>query len=419
MSLSLSHSPFLFLSRFLFSFVAVAHRQEKETISPSRIREGNTPNALDSPMSLFDLEESDNPGSGEERSSGGSSSESDSPLLAPPAPQPPKRGPGRNTLTEADVRSAAAQRRAELEQRLSFRCPARRGLSGFSLSHANPPRSGGEPGSGGDASVFGSSIAAALQLRKAEQEKLLLKRIQKAKERDAEDASLVEKDLEVGVFVTTAYKQMLRRHRGAHGSSTAEKGVDGKASEGHARECEGDNDDDDDPLETYLRKLEKAKEQRPSGADRAISAADSNGAGGAAADFYDTMVLAELREAQRRQQTDERPQQHVLADPRSVSSGPIREGVSPSAEEPQRLQPGTEVAPVSSADRERVGTAGVSSQPPTDAAPPGAVSAREEYGNVLRAARESRKRRRAGADVVEACTRRAVERMERCLGIVT
>lgn len=377
-------------------------------------------------MSLFDVASSDDDASS--RGSTVSSSGSGSSLLAPPPPPPPPvqqqntaaPGPGRNTLTEADVRSAEALRRQQLSQRLNFRgggAPTAAAVAGSAMTPA--------PAS----SLFGNSIAAALQLRRDEAEKILLKRIQKDRERDAADATLVSKDSEVGVFVTPAYKQLLRRHRKGSAVAAALDSLAEEAEEDQSRRRategwrDGGEDEDEDPLEAYLRQLESGKAPAPvgAGADDATAAAAGTSTGGGV-DYYDVVMRATLDDARDRQQqeqaeesdnnsasTAQQHQQALMALVAEASPVPSA-AAAPSADELQSLVTATSPgSPEQQHQQQETATVAAKAQP--------AKSAAEEHERVLHAAREARKRRRADATFIAACALRAEERIAKRLNV--
>lgn len=142
----------------------------------------------------------------------------------------------RFTLTLDENRRAEERRRKEAHSR-SLLC-------GASTADAK------NGGSGEEESRFHTSIAEALQLRRDAREALLLRRIQRQRQEEAGCSELVNKDLEVGVFVTPQYLAALRRHRGpAKGSS-----------ESLAPNDATDGADGADPLEAYVRQLEEKRQ---------------------------------------------------------------------------------------------------------------------------------------------------------------
>lgn len=98
---------------------------------------------------------------------------------------------------------------------------------------------------------FGRSIAEMQQLRKAEQERLLLKRFKRRREDESNDPLLAEKDRTMGVFVTSAYRETLARH---NSGLRADASGDGDAS----------GDAEEDPLEAYIRSV-SAQATAPTG----------------------------------------------------------------------------------------------------------------------------------------------------------
>lgn len=415
-------------------------------------------------MSLFDLGESEGEPSSVRSSRSSSASDGDSPLLPPQLTKQTtatsSAGVGRNTLTEAEVRHAAVLRREQLAQRLTYRGPALRNVTNASLLAAFSPRDASaslssstqdvssgkklKDGDDKDDSLFGNSIAAALQLRKSEQERLLLKRLQKERERDSTDAALVEKDMEVGVFVTPAYKQLLRRHRGGgqaeDGGAKAEGHADG-SSRKHEKHDAVAQDDDDDPLEAYLRQLEskqramteaedsRRQEQSPASSS-ASSALEKQGSrtNGHEGDYYDAQMLAGLKGAQDRlHRTPHLPQQGEGPSSSGLPSS-VAEAAPPTLEELQHLLQLPPGGTAKDAQRPAEETAAhdqvapaetpVSQAQKIDAKRKTAVQeAREEHERFLFAARESRKRRRADVQFIEACALRAEERIAKRLGV--
>ncbi|SYZ69017.1 hypothetical_protein [Leishmania braziliensis MHOM/BR/75/M2904] len=109
-----------------------------------------------------------------------------------------------------------------------------------------------------DPGKFGNSIAAALNLRREEREKALLKRLQqqrKAEEEGSDGQALAEKDTEVGVFVTAAYKALLRRNLHPAGRNICDQGAQ-LPTKANYDDGEGSDEDNDGPLGVYLRQLE-------------------------------------------------------------------------------------------------------------------------------------------------------------------
>ncbi|KAG5493500.1 hypothetical protein JIQ42_01868 [Leishmania sp. Namibia] len=144
-----------------------------------------------------------------------------------------------------------------------------------------------------DSGKFGNSIAAALNLRREEKEKALLKRVGQQRKADEESIDvdvLAEKDTDVGVFVTASYKELLQRNLhlteesigrlGAQRHTTADGDSDG-----------GSSDDNDGPLGAYLRQLEGTSHHDTDANDASPSA--SRWASG---DYYDRAMKAPLLE---------------------------------------------------------------------------------------------------------------------------
>lgn len=115
---------------------------------------------------------------------------------------------------------------------------------------------------GAGRSKFGSSIAEALQLRNDERDRLLLRRLQRQRELEKDDVRLAEKDVEVGVFVTPAYRSLLQRH--LQQSASPSNSASASAATGR-HSVAGDhpvNDDDDSPIDAYLRELDEKQTKR-------------------------------------------------------------------------------------------------------------------------------------------------------------
>jgi hypothetical protein len=232
-------------------------------------------------MSLFDRDISV---SSSHASSSDSEAEATLPVRAPPVramydasggPPSPSAAPGnhrapltlleqRRRMAEAD---AAAGRRygagqAPWRSGVLYRPPA--------AAVAKPATGGGGSGisapvevtsTAGDASKFGGSIAAAMTLRKEEKEKALLKRLQQQRKAEAgggDGPALAQKDLEVGVFVTTSYRAVLQRS--IHPRDNDAPKLDNEGRQSNTKKDGGSDDDDDDPLSTYLRQLESRRQ---------------------------------------------------------------------------------------------------------------------------------------------------------------
>ncbi|CBZ37222.1 hypothetical protein, conserved [Leishmania donovani] len=148
------------------------------------------------------------------------------------------------------------------------------------------------PPTSADAGKFGNSIAAALNLRRDEKEKTLLKRLQqqrRAEEESSGSQALAEKDMEVGVFVTASYKALLQRNlRPTERSSGGQSAQPSKKDNGTNDEGSGD---DEGPLAAYLRQLES--KHQPATVTSDASPAASRMATG---DYYERIMKAPLLE---------------------------------------------------------------------------------------------------------------------------
>ncbi|EKF32523.1 hypothetical protein MOQ_003626 [Trypanosoma cruzi marinkellei] len=157
-------------------------------------------------------------------------------------------GVSRFTLTAEENRRADERRRREAASRSR--------LHGAHNSEAD----GGK--SVPDESRFYASMAEALQVRRDAREALFLQRIQKRRQEEAGNSELVEKDLEVGVFVTPQYLAALKRQKHLSVDSS------------HVR-AEIDTTggvEVTDPLEVYVRQLEEKRLNATSHFSSAVSA---------------------------------------------------------------------------------------------------------------------------------------------------
>ncbi|EAN92452.1 hypothetical protein C3747_40g31 [Trypanosoma cruzi] len=144
-------------------------------------------------------------------------------------------GVSRFTLTIEENRQADERRRREAASRSR--------LHGAQNAEADGGKS--VPGE----SRFYASMAEALQVRRDAREALFLQRIQKRRQEEAGNSELVEKDLEVGVFVTPQYLAALKRQKHLSvDASHVRAGIDTAGSV-----------EVTDPLEVYVRQLEEKR----------------------------------------------------------------------------------------------------------------------------------------------------------------
>ncbi|CCW66180.1 unnamed protein product [Phytomonas sp. Hart1] len=344
---------------------------------------------------------------------------------------------GQFTLTESEILSAQQDQKRLLERRLGSRMGIRGGLNATFNQPSNNLASSASLGINGktgrsDSSVFGNSIAAALRLRKEEQEELLLRKL--CAER-SNDPSLIEKDLEVGVFVTSAYKKMLRHHQKR--CSGLDDATD-KVSSEPTDSAEKGEDNDDDLLESYIRSLERNLPKI-----RAISETDpprlscNNVTNGLSCtskrkaselgSHYDQVMLMRLHEdaqASGRTQEQQPPQGHSIED---VINRPslselktlvLTEGAVTHTED-AILTDGKEMS-IPDAMNKSVPCSGGNTDRPPDAGR-GVKSQNEaliEHKRTLFLAREARKRRRVDAAFIYGCAQRCEERMIKLLHLV-
>ncbi|KAG5495037.1 hypothetical protein JKF63_02090 [Porcisia hertigi] len=248
-------------------------------------------------MSLFDLDSSSS-------SSKASSVSSDEGTL-PTCPPPPLRATYSTepafTCSDGITGSGAslsvlAQRRrmAELDVARRRNGTARwpNELPGTSASHF---KSGSVPASSTtpDTGKFGSSIAAALSLRREEKERALLKRLQqqrRAEEESMGGEALARKDMEVGVFVTANYKALLKRN--LHPVENNSRGSDSQSfTKADGGNDEDSGDDKDGPLAAYLRQLEATTHRTFDANELSLSASLLS-----TGDYYDRIMKAPLLE---------------------------------------------------------------------------------------------------------------------------
>ncbi|CCW63090.1 unnamed protein product [Phytomonas sp. EM1] len=407
-------------------------------------------------MSLFDLD--DNDFTSETSSSSGSTHSGSHPIVGGdsskkplesklPFPAPPVRSNelpgsmsdaprGRFALTESEIRSAQQDRKKLLERRLASKIGFSGGWNAASnLLIDNPTGSVPVAGDGkagrGDSSVFGNSIAAALRLRKEEQEELLLRKLRAER---SNDPALIEKDLEVGVFVTPAYKQMLRRHHKRQSGQT--DGTENAPDELVDSKKRGESHDDNDPLEAYIRSLERNQQRGlatsagdpPSG----LSSSHSNDVNSSVSEtkatdpggHHDQVMLMRLYEnaqpSERGRQQQRGPLPEDGISPPSFSELEalvLTEGTPTHAEE--RGAENAKGRPISDALKE---VAPGSEGNPNHLSNPGSgVASQNEaliaHQRTLFLSREARKRRRADGDFIDACARRCEERMLKALGV--
>ncbi|GET91815.1 hypothetical protein, conserved [Leishmania tarentolae] len=257
-------------------------------------------------MSLFDIDDS-------HASTEASSSSGDEGVLPPSPPPPPPRAGyscqpsgtrGDSNVGYTASLSVLEQRRrmAELDadRRLSRGGQWRNVLLGtpasapssFSAAPSSVEKKS-MPSNSADVGKFGNSIAAALKLRREEKEKTLLKRLQqqrKAEEEGGGSQALMEKDMEVGVFVTASYKALLQRNLHAAEKRSGDQ-VAQPPKKDNTAEDEGSGDDDDGPLATYLRQLEGTRQPATARNDASLSASRL-----ATGDYYERIMKAPLLE---------------------------------------------------------------------------------------------------------------------------
>ncbi|RNE99438.1 uncharacterized protein Tco025E_09014 [Trypanosoma conorhini] len=222
---------------------------------------------------------------------------------------------------------------------------------------------------GGEGSRFHASMAEALQLRRDAREALLLRRVQKQRQEEAGNVELVEKDLEVGVFVTPQYLAALRRQRNFLVASSA--GSAGSAAAG--------DEDGMDPVEAYVRRLEGERAAAASQSSSALPGAGSFAAGGS----IDGGVEVTTHSARARSQTNAGPD--VLS---------VEEGCASTT---QDVLPSPTRRPATAAPSPDEGNVAEGGDVNFRRSLPSASAPRETVcpEDVLREARESRKRHRA------------------------
>lgn len=244
-------------------------------------------------------------------------------------------------------------------------------------------------------SVFGNSIAAALQLRKETQQELVWQRLERERAAEQNNTSLIEKDLEVAPFVTPAYQHALRQRRLQKKEASRE---DHSGEEG--RKKRGEEDVDDDPLEKYLQALMAETEQSSAHAGHALVSQTPT-----QADYYERQMHATLAKEKedRRQQAEAQKVERETATPSSAPAPAV------SIEELQQLVS----APVD------LHTSAPTAEPQAEEgqAPTAAAVALETHTKALFVAREARKRRRADPVFVESCAARCNERIYKCFRV--
>lgn len=280
----------------------------------------------------------------------------------------------------------------------------------------------------GDASKFGGSIAAAMNLRKEEKEKMLLKRLQQQRSEEArggDGKALAQKDLEVGVFVTASYRALLQRNiqppAKASGTTDAEDtkaGLTDKGKRAHGGD-KSDSDEENDPLSAYLRQLEGQKQVGRAGqADTAAAPASPSTSG----DYYDQIMKAPLQE-QRQQEEEERrglmeePHMEDTAD-RGRHAAPDASPAPPTIAELQDLIGGPPLSPSASnktpftaLEPHSKVAAGPVSSPSVEEVKKDATSAELVHAQLVYDTREARRNRAASDATLLACARRCDDRI--------
>lgn len=355
---------------------------------------------------------------------------------------PPDRG-GRYTLTAADAARAEEERRRQAQRQRSSRVGG-----GWLSGGVAGPASNTDTSSATSGGLFGQSIAAALQLRKEDQEQLLLRRIRQQRAAEAGNTELVEKDLEVGVFVTPAYKALLRKQL----VRPKEDGTASASSSKAPEAASGKAEEEEEPLGAFLRQLEASparaggeRQRAPGVGGGTPETSDSSSVVRNRSDYYEMQMRAQLAEAARHEQS--RPKASTSAEEQELAPGSQRRAVvsaeatcggevcapPPSLSELQALVAADAVPPISSDASHK--TASASPQPPLDtagsnktdekgkgtkesargAATSEVTSALAHHQRVLYAAREAGKRRRADDAFIVACARRCEDRMLRLI----
>ncbi|KAG5469696.1 hypothetical protein CUR178_01834 [Leishmania enriettii] len=193
----------------------------------------------------------------------------------------------RRRMAELD---AARWRNGGARWRSELLGPPAAALNSFSAaaSSVQPERASSTFADGGK---FGNSIAAALNLRREEKEKALLKRVEQQRKADEESIGvdvLAEKDADVGVFVTASYKELLQRNLPLTEESIGRLGAQ-RHTKADGDGDGGSSDDNDGPLGAYLRQLEGTSHPDTDADDASPSA--SRWASG---DYYDRAMKAPL-----------------------------------------------------------------------------------------------------------------------------
>ncbi|KAG5468996.1 hypothetical protein LSCM4_02390 [Leishmania orientalis] len=202
----------------------------------------------------------------------------------------------RRRMAELD---AARWRKGGARWRSELLVPPSAALNNFSAaaSSVQPERACSTFAEGGK---FGNSITAALNLRREEKEKALLKRVVQQRRADEESIGvevLAEKDADVGVFVTASYKELLQRNLHLSEASIGRLGA-----QCHTK-ADGDGDggssgDDDGPLGAYLRQLEGTSHP-----DTDANNASPSASRWASGDYYDRAMKAPLLEEEKTSST--------------------------------------------------------------------------------------------------------------------
>ncbi|EPY19191.1 hypothetical protein AGDE_15372 [Angomonas deanei] len=226
--------------------------------------------------------------------------------------------------------------------------PTARGHGYTSLLKAGSSVQTGKEGNKEEKSVFGNSIAKALQLKKETQQELLLGRLKRQREAERNDTELVEKDLQVAPFVSPAYRKVLRERTTKHTNTPAEE--------------------EEDLLDKYIADLEKSAPAKTA----------SETTEGGADNFYDKQMNAILLQG-------------------AKSEGPAEEA--------------TPVAAPSAPPVAENGSTGQAPPTETLSHREGKPEAKTDHQKELFVLRELRKRRRVDDTFIEAATQRSEERI--------
>ncbi|CAD2217785.1 hypothetical protein AGDE_15371 [Angomonas deanei] len=227
--------------------------------------------------------------------------------------------------------------------------PTARGHGYTSLLKAGSSIQTEREGNKEEKSVFGNSIAKALQLKKETQQELLLGRLKRQREAEKNDAELVEKDLQVAPFVSPAYRKVLRERTTKPTNTPAEE-------------------EEEDLLDKYIADLEKSAPAKTA----------SETTEGGAVNFYDKQMNAILLQG-------------------AKSEAPAEEATPVSA--PSAL-------PVA-----ENGSTGQAPSTETLSHREGKPEAKTDHQKELFVLRELRKRRRVDDTFIEAATQRSEERI--------